>query len=193
MPCPGFFSQTHSRISCRSAVSSPPPRRICPGIPLGGREQAVPDLAVGGDPQPIAVLAKRFADRVDKADPAHAIGEVISRPPAGWGPAAGRAAAAQAVSSSLAKRLAIQDLIGLPTVFGVQRHELDEPQFQAVFAGEARQRHGFVFGDAADRDGVQADPLKATSLGGRDAVQHLLQTLAARDPLESWLRSRRRD
>src|SRR5439155_1023426 len=44
-------------------------------IRLGEAEQAGADFAVGGQAQPIAMAAKRFADRRDNADLATAIGE----------------------------------------------------------------------------------------------------------------------
>ena len=38
-------------------------------------EQAVPQLAVGRDPEPVAAHAERLADRGDQADPANAVCE----------------------------------------------------------------------------------------------------------------------
>src|SRR5688572_31404679 len=44
-------------------------------VPFRCRKQTISQLSIGGDPQAIAVAAKRLADWIDKADAAHAIGK----------------------------------------------------------------------------------------------------------------------
>ena len=76
-------------------------------------------------------------------------------------------------------------------LLGVERHELDEPQFQVALAGELAERHDFVFGDAADRDGVEPNLLEARSLRGGDAGQHAIEP-GRRRSVETSLREARR-
>ena len=46
-----------------------------PGIPFDGREEAIANLALGGQPQAIAIAAEGFAHRIDEADGAATVGE----------------------------------------------------------------------------------------------------------------------
>src|SRR5262245_1629280 len=55
-------------------------------------------------------------------------------------------------------------------------------------AREFSQRHNFGFGDAADRDRVQAYRMKACLLGRKNTVQYALQTFPAGDALERCFR-----
>src|SRR3954451_3658399 len=88
------------------------------------REQAGPQLAVGGQPDPVAVGTERLRDGIDEADLALAIGEAVD-------PRRGRALARRldelvARLDRAADLVACEHLVAAPGVLGIQRHELDE-------------------------------------------------------------------
>ena len=80
----------------------------------------------------------------------------------------------------------------VPMMLGIQRHVFDESQFQAVLPGELCQRHDFVFRDAADGDGIQANFSEAGLLGCDNAIEHALQTCSPRQFARKWLPTARR-
>jgi hypothetical protein len=41
-----------------------------PRVPFGGREQAIAELAIGREPEPVAAIAEGMRDRVDETDQA---------------------------------------------------------------------------------------------------------------------------
>src|SRR2546423_7098362 len=47
-------------------------------VPLPAREEARPQLPVGGDPDPVAGGAERLRDGVDEADLARSVGEAVA-------------------------------------------------------------------------------------------------------------------
>ena len=68
MPCPARLPRIAT--TQRSAISSSvaPARSAAAQVGLLAGEQAVADLAVGGEPDPVAVAAERPGDRGDHAD-----------------------------------------------------------------------------------------------------------------------------
>src|SRR4051794_6425340 len=87
-------------------------------------EEACAQLALGRQPDAVAVRAERLRDRVDEADLALAVGEPEDT--------RGRAGLARELLErmdgvdELAQLLAGEDLVLRPGVVAVQRHELDE-------------------------------------------------------------------
>ena len=72
-----------------------------------------------------------------------------------------------------------QDLVGLPGRFGIQGHELDEPHFQVVLAGELPQRHHVILREPSNGDRVEANLGKAGPFGGEDPCQDAVEPVAA--------------
>ena len=89
-----------------------------------------------------------------------------------------------------ADRVAVEHVGRLPMVLGVERHVFDESQLEAALAGEAGERDDFVFGEAADGDGVEANAFEADVLCGGDAGQHAVEAFAAGDLLEDFFAER---
>ncbi len=67
MPWPGACRASRSRQRSAISSSSAPPRSARAQVGLLAGEQAVADLAVGGEPHPVAVAAERPGDRGDDA------------------------------------------------------------------------------------------------------------------------------
>ena len=112
-------------------------------------EEAVAELAVGGQANPVAAHAEGAADRGDQADAAAAVDVVVidgrgSRVLVGGG--GERADPGGEQVEDLGRE---QHLAALPAVAGVERHVLDEPQLQAVLARELGQRDHVVLGHSA--------------------------------------------
>ena len=70
MPCPACLPATAVRMICGELVVGRAGAQRPAQVGLGLREQAGAQLAVGGQPQPVAVAAERPGDRRDDADPA---------------------------------------------------------------------------------------------------------------------------
>ncbi len=58
------------------------------------------------------------------------------------------------------------------------------------FSRESSQRHDFLFSDAANRHGVQANLAEADALCRGDAIQHARQAFSPGNALERFLRER---
>ena len=157
MPWPIFLAPTQLDNQRRDLLIAAAAAQKCPGIPFDGRKQTVSHLPFGRQSQAIAIAAKGLRDRIDEADAAAAIGvREIGRRLAGivdWQ----RLERPDFVVNDLPNLRAAKHLVVIPMMFGIERHVLDESQFQAVLAGELRQRHDFLFGDAANRNRIQAD------------------------------------
>ena len=74
-------------------------------------------------------------------------------------------------------------LFPLPGAVGIERHVFDEPHFDARLPGEMAEWHNLLFGQAADRDGVHLDRMKADALRLVNSGPHFLVAFAARDLL----------
>ena len=96
---------------------------------------------VGGYPQSIAIGAKGLGYRIDEADAARAVGVAkVNRRLMGVVALMGNERT-EFSFQHLADFAAAQHTIAHPLPFGVQRHEFDEAQFQAMVASESCQRH----------------------------------------------------
>ena len=93
MRCPAHFVPTARSISAAmrssSVVVAAAAAQDRPQVELVEREQAGAELALGGDPDPVALLAERLGDAGDHADVADAVGvaEPLGRldvPRVGW-------------------------------------------------------------------------------------------------------------
>ena len=155
-----------ARAACRasatrhrsaSSSSSAPPRRAARRSRLLAGEQAVADLAVGGQPDPVAVTAERPGDRGDDADGGRtAVDQRTAR--RGRCPAAPRPASSVERGASDARiSSAVTISLAAPAVLGVERHLLDEPQLVAVLEAPAQQLGRLVVVDAAQQHGVDLD------------------------------------
>ena len=158
-------------------------------VGLGHREQAGAQLALGGDADPVAVTAERLAHRGDEPDRALPVGEL---------PAPRRAVT---LAPQLLQRVrgvdqpphlgVGQHAVPGPRAVGVQRHELDEADLVRVLARELREAHDLVLGEVLQRHHVDLDRAQLrVPLRRREAVQHLLERVAARE-LEEAVRGQR--
>ena len=142
MPWPGSLrpAARPASASAERRRRSAPARSGRAQVGLLAGEQAVAQLAVGGEPDPVAGAAERPGDRADDADPRRAAVDH---------PLLGRRAAPRARpprASARTRPQAAEDLVGghhrraVPAVLGVQRHLLDEPQLVARVEAPAQQR-----------------------------------------------------
>ena len=81
-----------------------------------------------------------------------------------------------------------QDLLSLPEMARVERHVLDESQFQAVLPGKQPQRDDIVFGHSAHGDGVDLHRMETGVLGRQDSFDHLLETRCGASIAQTWPR-----
>ena len=72
MPCPAAWPRPRASQRSASSSSAAPDAQRGPQVGLLGGEQAVADLPVGGEPDPVAGAAERPGDRADHADPGRA-------------------------------------------------------------------------------------------------------------------------
>ena len=108
-----------------------------PQVGLVEREQAAAELALGGEPDPVAGRAERLGDAGDHADlaAAVAVAEALGRLDA---PRAHRLEREHRVDAAddLGRR---HDLVAAPGAVGVERHELDEPHRRRPARGRTRR------------------------------------------------------
>ena len=147
-------------------------------------EEAGAELAVGGEPEPVAVAAERFGDRRDDADLAASVGEGPAT--RGLGGIAGlvdrhEVEARAEPSEDLASG---DDHLLLPGVPGIERHELDEAEAEVVFPRERRERFDLVVVEAADHDGVDLHRGEPDPPGLGDAGEDLGEPFASGHLLE---------
>ena len=153
---PRIATTQRSASSRRSA-----PARSAPQVGLLAGEQAVADLAVGGQPHPVAVAAERAGDRGDDADGGRAAvdEEQLGR---GAPPRLGRPGSASNSRSRRAKiSSAVTISVAAPAVLGVERHLLDEAQLVAVLEAQRSSSARLVVVDAAQQHGVDLDRREA--------------------------------
>ena len=81
-----------------------------------------------------------------------------------------------------------QDLFSLPEMAGVERHVLDESQFQAMLPGKQAQRNDVVLGHSAHGDGIDLHRIETRVLGRQDPLDHLLETSAGASIAQTWPR-----
>ncbi len=179
MPWPGQLHRDGPPPAVRElGVARARPQRAAQ-VALGPGEQAVPHLAVGGQPDPVAVPAERPGHRRDHPDPGRT---AVHQERLG-----GRRAALMRVVGGEAEFAAErgQDLIrghhlgALPAVLRVQRHLLDEAQLVAVIEAEPQQRRGLVVVEVAHQHRVDLDRDQARRGRGGQPVQHVGQPVPA--------------
>ena len=183
MPWPGSLPAiaTTQRSASSASRRAGPHGRAQVGLLAG--EQAVADLAVGGEPDPVAGAAERPGHRGDDADRGRAAVDEEQL---------GRRAAARLHGGDqhvvLLERG--QDLVGgdhllaAPAVLGVQRHLLDEPQRVAALEAPLEQVGRLVVVDAAQQHGVHLHRPQAGGLGGLEAGHHVGEPVAPGDLVE---------
>ena len=157
------------------------PRSARAQVGLLAGEQAVADLAVGGEPDPVAVAAERPGDRGDHADRGRAAvdQEQLGR---GAAPRLARPGVSVNSGSSCAKiSSAVTISLAAPAVLGVERHLLDEPQLVAVLEAPAQQLGRLVVVDAAQQHGVDLDRAEPGVCGGLQAGEHVVEPVAPGD------------
>ncbi len=74
MPWAGALAWMQSRMRSAKSSSVPLAAEDGAGVPFGGGEEAVADLAFGGEAQAVAGAAERLRDGLDEADAAAAVG-----------------------------------------------------------------------------------------------------------------------
>ena len=148
----------------------------CAGVPLGGREQAVADLALGREPQAVAVAAERLRHGLDEADAAAAVGVLeIGR----------RLAGVRRRDRHERAELGFEDAADR------RRRRARRPTCQCCSASSgmysmnrssrprsrAKRASGTISSSvsAVDGDRVEADLLEAGLLCGGDAGQHAVE------------------
>ena len=152
-----------------------------PHVRLVNRKQAVAQLAVGRQPDAIAIHAERLADRCHKANARAGIGEAILRcrsPRIGIGNRLERCDFALQHGDHLVGQ---EDFRLVPEPLGVQRHELDIADFVAIFAPEPGHRHHVRLDQIGHRDDIDLDRSEAHFLRVSEPVQHLAEIVAAGD------------
>ena len=183
--CPSHLSAT--LVANAAAISASERTAAEQGADVGlvEGEEAVAELAVGGQADPVAASAEGPADRGDHADAAAAVEEVVID---GRGPRvlvggrgertdpggrAGRGSRPRRAPCSRSQRSR-----------GIQRHVLDEPELEAMLARELGQRDHVLLGHSAERDGVDLDGVEPRRLGGVDARDDLFEAGAPGQLLE---------
>ena len=151
-------------------------------IGLGPGEQAVAQLAVGGQPDPVAGAAERLADRGDDADRDTRCPRPGTARPERSRAAPGRRSSSTSVTCADSRsRISSAVIISvrLPGVLGVQRHLLDEPELHAGAHRPLQQRVRLVVVDAAQQHGVDLDREQTRSHRRLDPGQHVGAAAAA--------------
>src|SRR5918996_1453505 len=154
-----------------------PGRPVAPPLPLAAREEARPQLAVGGQADAIARAAERPRHRRDDAHlaPTVEVGEALG----GLVAPADRLDRVEHLDGRQDLLLA-DDGVRPPALVGVERHPLDEAHDDAPLPPERRQVDDLVVVDAPHHDGVDLHGVEPRLLGGGDAVEHVVELVAAR-------------
>src|SRR5262245_18497314 len=148
-------------------------------VRLGECEEAVPQFALGGYPEPVARPAERPGHRRDDADPPTAVGidEIHGR--------GARVIIFRRVQGSELRFQLLQNLAGreyfvaLPRP-GPDRHVLDEANLVPVLAAEPCERDRVAVSESADADRVHLDRGEAGGAGGFQASQNSIEPVPAR-------------
>ena len=170
MPCPGSLpaiAATHRSASSSSLGAGP---QGSPQVGLLAGEQAVADLTVGGEPDPVAVAAERAGHRGDHAD---GRGAAVDQEQLGRGAPPRLASRGQGeVAAELLEDLVGGDhLLAVPVVLGVERHLLDEAQLVLVVDRPGEQVARLVVVDPAQQDGVDLDRRQPRVVGRLGAAR----------------------
>jgi hypothetical protein len=146
-------------------------------IELFEREKARAELAFSRHADAIAVVAERFGDARDHTDVADAVRVLVARGRFGAITAGGaqRIHGVDAVENLLRRN----DFLLRPLVVGVERHELDEAESDALVPSECRQVDNFVVVDAAHHDRVDLYRCETRVERGIDSCEHTVQFVSA--------------
>lgn len=137
-------------------------------------EEAGADLAVGGDPNTIAVAAEGFGDGGDDPDFGGGIGGEIGEAPAsgGFGGIGGVAGEEFEAGTNSGEHFATgDDELAEPGAAGVEGHEFDEAEGELMLMGELGEGGEFVVVEVAEDDGVDLDGGEAEFGGQLDGVE----------------------
>ena len=146
MPCPAALRHIAARHANSTSSSSAPARSSAAQVGLLGGEQAIADLAVGGQPGAVAGRAERVGHRRDDADRRRsAVDQPQPRRRRTTRRGIGRRSKRRAQGRRRSRRPSAPDS-RRPLVSGVERHLLDDPQLVSVLAGRTaavrRRRRG---------------------------------------------------
>src|SRR5918992_1980195 len=149
-----------------------------PKVGLVEREEAGPELALGGEADPIAVGAEGLGHRVDEADLPASVGEAED------------ARRRRGLARQLLERMdrvddrpqliAAQDRVRRPGVVSVERHELDEADLEGGPPGEVGEAQRLVLAEPPHRYGIHLDRSHLGEAGDRlEPAQDAGQRVAA--------------
>src|SRR5919201_2497928 len=147
-------------------------------VPLAAREEAGPELAVGGEPDPVAGRAEGLGDGIDEADLARSVREAEA---AGGGGGRRRDLDERPPLLDQGADLAAgQDAVLAPNLVCVERHELDEAHDVGLAARELGERGDLLLGEALERDAVDLDrPQLRIALRLLEPAQDLVERIAS--------------
>ncbi len=155
-------------------------------------EQAVPDLAVGGKPDPVTPRRRTVSSH--RRNNADRVAQVADHPRGAS--SAGAAATGSAhpldlrsagpMLAEALRDLGCSDHVGaLPApVLWIQRHLLDEPELDPLGHSPAQQVESLMIIDAAHQHSVDLDRVKAGQPSSRDSGEHIGQSSASAEPDE---------
>src|SRR5260370_38965470 len=147
-------------------------------VMLLDREQARPQMTLGGQPDPIANFAKGVTDRGNDADPAlAAVAKLESR---GWGRPRIRDRLERKLAVDLVDDVAARDhAVHRPDAVGIERHELDEADLVALATRELREVQDLVVVAPSHHDHVELDRAEPGIARRRQAAEHPIERIAA--------------
>jgi len=149
------------------------------------REEAVAELAVRCQSDPIAKRTKRVADRGDDADASSAILEIEvggRRPLISHLGGSERSDFSRQPREDLVSR---EYLAPFPVVGHVERHVLDESKLEVMFPGKLSQRNDVLLRLPLEGDGVQLDGIETGGLCREDSLYDLIEAGSTRQDFES--------
>src|SRR6202022_908540 len=140
-------------------------------IMVPDRKEASTDLAIGGDPDPVAMPAEGMRNRRNDSDFANAIFEYVT---------SGRFTTLVWNLDKVAVRChALQDLvqrdhdIGRPDASLFERHKLDEAHHDAFFTREFAEGHDLIVVEAPHQHAVDLHGIEARAPRGSDPGQNV--------------------
>ena len=115
--------------------------------------------------------AEGMRNRSDDADFADAVVEGVAA--RGFAALRGQCRAAGMKFAMLLKDLIERDDdVRRPDAIFFQRHEFDEADHDAFFAGEARRSHDLIFIEAAQQNAIDFHRFQTDAFGGANAREH---------------------
>ncbi len=179
MAWPGPFAATAPRTSSASSSSLAPSRNGVRRSVSDVREQTRPQLAVGGEPQPVAAVTERLGHARDDTHPAGcAVDEAVGRR---WGRPTLERLEGKAIVHRGEDLLGGDDARGDPSTAGAQRHVLDEAHVAAGATRERGELDDLVVVGASDDHDVDLDRCETRLGRGVDAGEHPVERVASGD------------